>query len=178
MVPVIKDIALQNREVIILQWYEEVFPKAAAYIQRRGGNLEEAKEVFQESLIVCYEKLSANSFFPEVSNEAYLMGILKKRWLKYQSKPESKVGLEGLEIAEEKIQKPLSEKLLHYLKQSGERCMDLLQSFYYEKLTMRQLADRFGYANERSVTVQKYKCLEKMRDRVKQKSLTYEDFLD
>ncbi|MEM0941355.1 MAG: sigma-70 family RNA polymerase sigma factor [Bacteroidota bacterium] len=178
MMLVIEDIALQNREAMILKWYEEVFPKAAAYIQQMGGNLEEAKEVFQESLIVCYEKLSTNSFFPEVSTEAYLIGIVKKRWLKYRSKSESNIRLEGLEITEEKTQKPLSGKLLQYLKESGERCMDLLQSFYYEKLTMRQLADRFGYANERSVTVQKYKCLEKVRDRVKQKSLAYEDFLD
>jgi hypothetical protein len=35
-----------------------------------------------------------------------------------------------------------------------------------------------GFANEHSASAQKYKCLEKVREIVKQKSLTYEDFVE
>jgi len=45
--------------------------------------------------------------------------------------------------------------------------MDLLQAFYYFKTPMREIAEEFGYRSERSATVQKYKCLEKVRDTVK-----------
>lgn len=167
-----------TREETITKWYEELFPLAARYIQRRGGNLEEAKELFQEAIVIYYEKLMSERFQPEVGDKAYLIGIVKKRWLKYNKQSTSTESLEHIDITEEKVQKPLTQKLLQYLKQSGERCMDLLQSFYYEKLTMKQVADRYGYASEHSATVQKYKCLERVRDEVKQKSLSYEDFLD
>lgn len=169
---------IQTRENTIIRWYEEVFPSVAAYIQRRGGDLEAAKEVFQEAVVCYYEKLMNEDFQPVVSDRAYLMGIVKKRWLKYCEQFTRKESLEGIEITEGKEQKPLTQKLLHYLKQSGERCMDMLQSFYYEKLSMKQIAERYGYGSERSATVQKYKCLEKVRDEVKQKSQGYEDFLD
>jgi hypothetical protein len=56
--------------------------------------------------------------------------------------------------------------------------MELLQAFYYDKLPMNTIAGLFGFGGERSATVQKYKCLEKVRDIVKDKSLTYEDFLE
>jgi len=54
----------------------------------------------------------------------------------------------------------------------------LLRAFYYDKLSMSKIANRFGFSSERSATVQKYKCLEKVRDLVKEKSLSYEDFLE
>lgn len=167
-----------TREATIMKWYKEVFPPAATYIQRKGGNLEEAKDIFQEAIVLYYEKLVIEGFQPIVSDGAYLMGIVKKRWLKHHEQFTAYESLEGIEVTEEKIQQPQTKQLLQYLKQSGERCMDLLQAFYYEKLNMKQVADRFGYTNERSATVGKFKCLEKVREEIKQKSLCYEDFLD
>lgn len=175
---VLEESKTQTREAIIIRWYEEVFPKVAAYIHRRGGDLEVAKEIFQEALVRYYEKLRSGEFQPVVSDGAYLMGMAKKLWLKHQAQSTNRESLEQVEITEENTAKPLTQKLLLHLKQSGERCMNLLQSFYYEKLSMNQVAERFGYTSERSATVQKYKCLEKVREEVKQKSLRYEDFLD
>lgn len=152
-------------------------PTCSRLHSKKGGNLEEAKEIFQESMVTYYEKLTITGFNPEKTDEAYLMGIAKNKWLKYHSKRRLYEGLNRIDIAEEKTPEPLTQKLLFHLKQTGEKCMDLLQAFYYEKLTMAQLADRFGYKSERSATVQKYKCLEKARDQVKLKSLNYEDFL-
>jgi hypothetical protein len=61
---------------------------------------------------------------------------------------------------------------------TGRRCMDLLHAFYYSKLPVKQLSLRLGYGSERSATVQKYKCMEKVRDTIKKQSLGYEDFLN
>lgn len=170
--------SIHTREETIMKWYEEVFPMAAMYIQRRDGNLDDAKEVFQDAIVLYYEKLRRGDFQAELGDEAYLMGIVKNRWLKYRDQLRFNESLDHIEVTEENIGKPLTQKLLHYLKQSGERCLDLLQSFYYEKLSMKQMSERYGYTSERSATVQKYKCLEKVREEIKQKSLSYEDFLD
>lgn len=175
---VFEELDTQTRESTIMEWYKEVFPIAASHIQRKGGNLEEAKEVFQEAIVIYYEKLMSKDFRPIVSDKAYLMGIVKKRWLKQYRKIIGEESIESIEMADEKLQMPLANKLLEYLLKSGERCMDLLQSFYYERLTMKQVAGRHGFASERSATVQKYKCLEKVRNEVKRKSLSYEDFFE
>lgn len=175
---VIDTLKAHTRKATITQWYEEIFPVVAAYIQRRGGDIEDAKEIFQESVVLYYEKLQSGNFEPQAGDRAYLMGIAKKRWLKHCETTVEKESLEFVEITEENIPKPLKQKLLRYLERAGEKCMNLLQLFYYEKLTMKQVANQFGYTSERSATVQKYKCLEKVRDEIKRKSLSYEDFLD
>ncbi len=56
--------------------------------------------------------------------------------------------------------------------------MELLKAFYYDDVPLKDLADSFGYSGVRSVTVQKHKCLEKVRESVKQKSLVYDDFME
>ncbi len=71
-----------------------------------------------------------------------------------------------------------AKRLLRVLELSGKKCMDLLRAFYYQRLPLKKLVSALGYANEHSASVQKYKCLEKIRNTVKEKSLTYEDFTE
>lgn len=166
----------ETREGLFTRLYLEGFPAVARHISRSGGNLEEARDIFQETLLVYYERVVIAGFQPEKVHKAYLLGIAKNMWLKKCRKGSHTEPLDDLDIAEPASEQVRTEKLLSFLKQTGEKCMDLLQSFYYEKLSMEILSKRFGFKSERSATVQKYKCLEKMRDQVKQKSLTYEDF--
>ena len=162
----------------IKSWYRDAFPSVAAFVKRQGGGLDEAREIFQESILIYYEKRISKNFVPNESDQAYLVGIAKKKWLKQRSGKKKIDHLEGIDLTEEKGEQLNTEKVLNHLKLTGEKCLQLLQAFYYQKLNMSQLASRFGFRNERSATVQKYKCLEKVREQVKLKSLTYEDFLN
>lgn len=168
----------RTREDQILMCYKAVFPVAASYVRRQGGSLEDTQEVFQQALVAFYERSQNVMFQPEQEDQAYLMGIFKNLWIKHRSHSQRFAHLDDFDLEDEKNPSVIKQKLVQYLKQSGERCMELLQSFYYEKLSMKQLAERFGYVSERSVTVQKYKCLEKVRNEVRQKSLQYEDFFE
>jgi hypothetical protein len=53
-----------------------------------------------------------------------------------------------------------------------------LKAFYYDNLPVNTIANLFGYSGERSATVQKYKCMEKVRETIKERSLAYEDFIE
>jgi predicted DNA-binding protein YlxM (UPF0122 family) len=69
-------------------------------------------------------------------------------------------------------------KLLNFLENAGQKCMDMLKAFYYDNLPVRTIAEQFGFSGERSATVQKYKCMEKVRETIKEKALVYEDFFE
>lgn len=167
-----------TREKLITSWYLEVFPVFARHVKKHHGDLAAAKEVFQEAIICYYEKTMSGKFTPHVSDQAYLMGIARRLWMKHQQALQKTVALDGMDIASPAADPQPAHQLLAYLRLSGARCMDLLQAFYYDKLNMKEVAARFGFASERSATVQKFKCLEKVRDEIKNKSLHYEDFLD
>ena len=170
-----------ERENIITALYESAFPMVARFVSKRGGSLEQAKDVFHDALIIWYEKGDRLSSSFTISNKAYIFGIAKHLWYKKFAEGNLLLSLDthtemGLETMEN--EHPSSGKLLTLLEVTGKRCLEMLKSFYYDKLSMNELATGFGFRSVRSATVQKYKCLEKVRETVKEKSLSYEDFLE
>ena len=143
-----------------------------------GGSLDDAKDVFQDALVIYYEKAVAGNLVT-ADGKAYLLGIAKHLWFKKFNAQSNTLPLDdSIEQADETEQHISNNKVLQFLETAGKRCMELLSAFYYHKLPMKDAAELFGYAGERSVTVQKYKCLEKVRNTVKEKSLTYADFIE
>jgi len=167
-----------TREAIITGWYERVFPRVCQYLHKRGRSLDDARELFQEAVVLYYEKLVSQNSEVASNDEAYLMGIVKKLWLKQLNSERKKENLDGIDFSDTKEPEPSVLRILEFLKQTGAKCMNLLQAFYYDNSSMKEISSQFGFGSERSATVQKYKCLEKVRNSVKQKSLEYEDFLD
>jgi hypothetical protein len=82
------------------------------------------------------------------------------------------------EIPEDYFPTANSKRLLNFLKIAGKRCLDLLRAFYFQQKPVNEIANELDYSNEHSVSVQKYKCLEKVRNVVKEKSLAYDDFTE
>ena len=169
-----------NTGQLFMRLYKSVFPAVARFISRRGGSLDEAKDVFQDALVVYYENTAAGNY-PD-NEKAYLMGIARHLWIKrYRDNGryvpiDEAFSVDDVSVLHES--RPDSNKILHYLESRSQKCMDLLKSFYYEKLPMADIARTFGFSGERSATVQKFKCLEKVRGIVKSKMLTYDDFVE
>ncbi len=170
----------EDREKFFTELYKKTFPSVAKYISRMGGSLEEAKDVFHDALVLYYEKILRQETAPH-QEKAYLIGIVKHLWSKRFQEKIRYTPLEPSEAQTFSLVKetaPSSEKLMRFLETAGQKCMDLLRAFYYDKIPLEEMAGRFGFSGIRSATVQKYKCLEKVRESVKEKSLHYEDFLD
>jgi RNA polymerase sigma factor (sigma-70 family) len=167
-----------NREQLLIELYKSAFPPLAKYVARMGGSVDDAKDVFQDALVIYYEKAIAGNLIA-TDGKAYLLGIAKHLWFKKLKEQSNTLPLDdSMEQADEAEKQISNNKVLQFLETAGKRCMELLSAFYYHKLPMKDAASQFGYAGERSVTVQKYKCLEKVRDTVKQQSLSYADFIE
>lgn len=169
-----------EREMLITMLYKTAFPVAAKYVAKMGGSFDDAKDVFHDALVIYYEKLVDRELPAQSNEKAYLLGITKHLWLKKfrevsNNQPLDESGFDITDEADEQLSGP---KLMHYLETAGKKCMELLSAFYYHKQPMKELAGLFGYTSERSATVQKYKCIEKVRETVKQQSLTYADFIE
>ncbi|WP_394772471.1 RNA polymerase sigma factor [Mucilaginibacter sp.] len=167
-----------DREQLFIALYKSAFPSVARYISKMGGSFDEAKDVFQDALVIYYEKAAVGTFSIKTNEKAYLLGISKHLWLRKFKDNVLHSPIDGIDLAAVADEEDYSEnKLMHYLATAGKKCMDLLRSFYYDRVPLGDAATLFGFSGVRSATVQKYKCLEKVRETIKQKSLTYEDFL-
>lgn len=163
-----------ERKERITQWYKAYFPKVAAFISKRGGTLEDAKDIFQEALVILYEKKDGEG---PVNEAAYLFGICKNLWFK-QAGDASKFRKDTTDVSEEPALSVDDNRLLQLLHSAGEKCMKLLQRFYYDNRNVELIKEEFGFSSHHSTAVQKYKCLEKIRETVKQNALRYESFFE
>jgi DNA-directed RNA polymerase specialized sigma24 family protein len=168
-----------EREQAFISLYKKAFPAAARYVSKMGGSFDDAKDIFQDALVIWYEK-SVSTVSPVQTNEqAYLLGIVKHLWAKKFRENTLHTSLDAQwDIVNEDDQRPSQNKLMHYLETAGQKCMELLKAFYYDNLPVKSIAGLFGYSGERSATVQKYKCMEKVRETIKEKHLAYEDFVE
>ncbi|HZY40018.1 MAG TPA: sigma-70 family RNA polymerase sigma factor [Mucilaginibacter sp.] len=168
-----------EREQAFIALYKKAFPAVAKYVSKMGGSLDEAKDVFQDSLVIFYEKSVQGAIAVHTNEQAYLSGIAKHLWAKkfHENTLHTMLDANDDYIDNEEIH--LSQnKLMHYLETAGQKCMELLKAFYYDNLPVISIAGLFGYSGERSATVQKYKCMEKVRETIKEKHLQYEDFVE
>lgn len=159
--------------------YEHAFPVVAGFVRKMGGSFDDARDLFHDSLVIYFEM---NSRSTPLNPQAYILGIAKHLWLRKFRNAQDIVSLSEkeqlIQIPDDYFVSVQTQKLLTFLERAGKKCMDLLRAFYFQKQRIQLLVKNLGFANEHSASVQKYKCLEKMRDMVKQKSMTYEDFVE
>ncbi|GAA0527747.1 RNA polymerase sigma factor [Chitinophaga japonensis] len=165
---------MQEKEA---QWlttvYRDSFPQVARTVQQLGGDQETAKDLFHDALIIYLEKQRNHTLDIRVSLKAYLTGIVKILWIRKCKQDSRQRPLDNMEDQlgiPEDFYTPAPERttrLLRYLQAAGSKCLQLLQAFYYEQRSMQEIARQFHFKTARSATVQKYKCLEKVREQVK-----------
>jgi DNA-directed RNA polymerase specialized sigma24 family protein len=168
----------EEREKLFISLYKSTFPVVARHVSKMGGTFDEAKDIFQDALVIYYEKSVECAFELKTNEKAYLLGIAKHLWLRQHRDNSKFTPIDSLDIKIEETAQASDKKVLSFLQTAGKKCMDLLRSFYYDGLQLADAAQLYGFSGVRSATVQKYKCLEKVRETVKQKALTYEDFVD
>ncbi|MEC3881758.1 RNA polymerase sigma factor [Parapedobacter sp. 10938] len=182
-------IMAETRKAVFTALYEASFPAVARYIAQRGGTLEEAEDVFQDTLLVYYEKARGGLLHLERGEKEYIFGVSRYLWAKRYRENMRYTSLDEMVAAYDRrdsepgwaeLPEPqiAHSRMIRVLQTAGQKCMQLLSAFYYEKLDMDDLATRFGFSGKRSATVQKFKCLQKVKQLVKEKSLQYEDFVE
>lgn len=153
---------------VLTQVYKEIFPVVRYYVQSHGGSREDAKDVFQESIIVAYRQITESKLEIRSGFEAYLYGIARLVWLKIlrnreihdrniSELKETSSPYESLEhIIEEDLEMRLFRK---HFRKLGPECQKVLQ-MTIEKIPYEKIALELGYKSEKIVRNKKYKCKE------------------
>jgi RNA polymerase sigma factor (sigma-70 family) len=164
---------LTNREQALTQLYRRAFPAVRRHIQRHGGTAEDAQDVFQDALIILYEQSVSETLRLTAAPSTYLTSISRNLWhheqrrrarLPHEALPDD---LEPLATEDSAVDTESSFAVLDYVERLGAKCKHVLLSFYYFQQPLTQIAAANGYRSVRSATVQKFKCLERLRDSVR-----------
>lgn len=141
------------------------------YIVANNGTKEDAEDVFQDALVVLFNKINAGEFQLTSSLDTYLFSVCKNLWfeqlrrLKKQNeiRPQSEISIPENEISVSEAEHKTI-LALKAIEQLGEKCKELLHLFYNKKLSMAEIAGKLGFSTERVAKNQKYRCIEKARE--------------
>lgn len=157
-----------------LELYTEVLPKIVYRIIKEGGDLVSARDVFQNALIVLLERLKNENFVLSCKAGTYLHSVSVNIWRNLRrTEAQRKIQIEINSFSDtleesiyfEEIPQQY-EKVAAILEKMGDPCKSLLESFYFNQLSWEAIAEKFGYASAASARNQKYKCLERIREKL------------
>ena len=157
----------QNKES--LQELYAAFPSVSHFIRKNGGDQEDARDVFQESLLIFYRNVQKPDFVLTSSLNTYLFSIVKYLWKDQLKKKNRAVPFEANAHAVEsdvrayRLEELKMSTIDRVLDQLGKKCSDILQLFYYRKKSMEEIAHQLEYRNVDTAKTQKYKCMERAR---------------
>lgn len=167
----LKRLSVNDKEAIEII-YKEHYGLIQNLVINNNGSEDDAKDIFQEALIVLYEKSKSQTFQLNCQIKTYLYSVSKRLWLKRlqkSSRYEANVyGLEETVYVEEDFANHEKRNLEFGMMEQamanvGEPCKSLLEAYYIQKNNMQVIAEKFGYTNADNAKNQKYKCLMRLK---------------
>ena len=122
--------------------YREYYPMICSYIKTNSGNDDDAADIFQDALIVLYDKVREPYFQLTCSIKTFIYSICRNLWLKKLARNKKQINLKETlptielppniaEILETNEQAALVAKLL---KEIGEDARQILIYYYFDGL--------------------------------------------
>lgn len=162
---------------VLNQLYRRFFPMVLHFITTNSGNEDDAKDIYQEAVIVLYEKVRTGSLELNCQLKTYIYSVSRRLWLK-QLTQRSRYLVRDIEsptsdeFTNEQIEFDLIDHedrnrqfdlMADSLERLGEPCRTLLEDFYIQHLSMQAITEKFGYTNADNAKTQKYKCLMRLK---------------
>lgn len=163
---------LNNSEETINKLYTGYYPMVLQFILNNNGDEDDAKDVYQESIIVLYNKIKTGNFELSSKLKTYIYSVSRRIWLKklaQQSKRTNNIAdFEDVLVVDEDLEQHEHRDLQFVQMKSaldnlGEPCKTIIQDFYIQGLSMQDICEKFGYTNTDNAKTQKYKCLQRLK---------------
>ena len=159
-------------ERALSQLYKTHYSSIAHLVINNNGTEQEAKDIYQEAIIVLYEKVRSDRFELNCKLKTFIYSVCRRLWLKRLAEKNRFGGKindieEFISIDDDLPEIEANEKRFEYMASSlqllGEPCRSLIEDFYINGLNMPEITEKFGYTNSDNAKNQKYKCLMRLK---------------
>ena len=163
---------LNNSDSVLKRLYLAYFPMILQLVINNNGNEDDAKDIYQEAIIVLYNKVKRGDFELSSKLKTFIYSICRRLWLK-RLKQMNRYGgdikdFEDHLLVDDEVEKHQERdvqliKMGDALKMLGEPCKTIMEDFYMHSKSMQEICERFGYTNADNAKTQKYKCLQRLK---------------
>ncbi|MCF8369619.1 MAG: sigma-70 family RNA polymerase sigma factor [Bacteroidales bacterium] len=167
---------IKNRDTKVLDFiYENFFHPVKLFVMKNSGSLEDAQDIYQDAVLVIYQKVLHENLTLTCSFKTYLYSVCRLLWLKQLEKRRinnrtaEEAGL-FIELAEDIFS--INEKNDRYklyqdhFKKLSFSCQKVLELFL-AKIPLKEIARILGFKSEQYVKKRKFQCKEKLIQSIK-----------
>jgi len=163
---------LNGSKGILEEIYKAYFPMILQLVVMNNGNDDDAKDVFQESVIVLYDKVKKGDFVLNSKLKTFIYSVCRRLWLKRLSQKSRNTGnitdFEDVLTVEDDIERHEEKDRQFTMMESalgrlGEPCKTIIEDYYINNRSMQEICEKFGYTNADNAKNQKYKCLQRLK---------------
>ncbi len=158
--------------------YKKHYRMMVKMIMKNSGSEDEAKDVFQDALIVFWEKVVNDRLVLTSKISTYLYSVCQNLWRKELDR-KARLSMEFVDRPD--TTDPDRAERITIINQCinglGDTCKKILQYYYFDKLSMNDIAEKMGFANSDTAKTKKYKCKQELDAKVKS-LYSATDFLD
>ncbi|MCG8574047.1 MAG: sigma-70 family RNA polymerase sigma factor [Flavobacteriales bacterium] len=168
---ILESIQAGHYEMAFTKMYD-YFPKIKKMLLSYGASEDDAKDIFQEAIIIMSNKLEYPAFVLDAKISTYLYSVSRYLCKDVMAKKNKVIPIDKFHSLTEDLVEDYEEKESKFeqidtvLQQLGEKCKNILIAYYYKKKSMKEIAEAFNYSTVNSAKNQKYKCLERAKKMV------------
>ena len=167
-----------NDDRVLKSLYTSNYRKVELLVLKNNGTVDHAKDIFQEAFVAVWKNIKQDKFTPQSENalNGYVYTIAKNKWMDYLRSKDYKKTIVSDQINDLNANETdfetnnddiLKEQrlldVMQAFKDLGEPCKSLLQQFYYEKKSMKAIAEHLKL-DAASTRNKKYRCMQKLKD--------------
>jgi RNA polymerase sigma factor (sigma-70 family) len=171
---------VRKDERIVRVLYSEYYSGIKQMIKNNSGSEEDAKDIFQEALIVLYQKLNDTGFKLTSSLNTYLYAVARILWYRELRRRKDLLITDKFieQFDHQEIQESIErkERLDFYRKkfeELSEDCKKILQLFL-NNIPIRDITKLMGYSSDQHTKNRRLRCKMSLINRIKSSDFYYE----
>jgi len=172
---ILKAIKTGNNEMVLSNLYKEMLPRIKKFIMRNSGSEEDVKDVFQDTVLIFYNQVKLNKFDETKDIGGFMFSVARNLWINKAKRDKRQIHIEDMEETKESDLSALDDLITvekakaieEVLDKIGADCKRLLKYSIYDKISLKEIAEKMGFANEGVAKTYNYRCKQKLISLVK-----------
>ncbi len=166
---------IRHHDSPVLQYvYDTYYPIIESYIIHNQGTREQARDIFQEAMIVVYKKIRADQLELSCRFGTYLYAVCKNMWIQERKKyllRARKLKQQTLEVndpgpsEDPLLQEHLSRLFNTHFADLSEDCQKIL-SMYFNHFSVEDIRAAMNYKDLHHTADRKYRCKKSLIKRI------------
>lgn len=160
-------------KITYYELYNRNYISVERFILKNKGTIQDAKDIFQDTMLILVEKVKMDDFELTASIDTYIYSVSKNLWLKRlrsisthpsvsMNNPDCGNLADDSTTAVEN-ERTYLEKIKTLMSKLSAHCYQLLHSMIFNNKGIKEVQKMFGYTTKHNAQNQKYKCMEQAK---------------